>query len=103
MFSNVKSIEKKANFYFDGNVSSRTIHLNTGERKTLGFMLKGEYLFNAGVEELMEVLNGEMKIKLQGETEYSNFVQGTSFIVPKNTSFNVIVDSFADYCCSYKD
>lgn len=103
MFENIKSIGKKANFYFDGKVSSRTIFFNNGERKTLGFMLPGQYLFNAGVEELMEVSNGEMKIKLQGESEYTTFSQGMSFVVPSNTSFDVIVDTFADYCCSYKD
>ncbi|MFK5947188.1 MAG: pyrimidine/purine nucleoside phosphorylase, partial [Methylococcales bacterium] len=37
-FNNV-TIIKKANIYFDGNVSSRTIKFADGSTKTLGFML----------------------------------------------------------------
>ncbi len=102
MFINVKSVVKKANVYFDGRVSSRTIILENGEKKTLGFMMKGEYEFAAGVEELMEVLNGEMKIKLENREKFETFKEGQNFIVPANSKFKVIVENFADYCCSYK-
>ena len=54
-FKNV-SVIKKANVYFDGNVTSRTILLSSGERKTLGFMLAGIYEFNTDAEELMEIM-----------------------------------------------
>jgi len=43
-FNNV-SVVKKANVYFGGNVSSRTIRFADGSSKTLGFMLPGEYTF----------------------------------------------------------
>ena len=56
-FNNVKVI-KKATVYFDGKVTSRTVYFENGERKTLGFMMPGEYVFNTGVEELMEVTGG---------------------------------------------
>lgn len=36
-FNNVK-IVKKANVYFDGKVTSRTIYFEDGSHKTLGFM-----------------------------------------------------------------
>ena len=55
-FSNVKVV-KKANVYFDGKVTSRTVIFEDGSKKTLGFMQAGEYEFNTGVEELMESYN----------------------------------------------
>lgn len=45
MFEKV-NVESKANIYFDGKVTSRTIHLENGENVTLGFMLAGSYTFN---------------------------------------------------------
>lgn len=101
-FNNVKLI-KKANVYFDGKVTSRTIYLDNGERKTLGIMLPGEYEFNTAAQELMEVLGGEMDIMLKGETSYKTYSEGQSFIVPANSSFKLIIKGVADYCCSYKD
>jgi uncharacterized protein YaiE (UPF0345 family) len=65
-FNNVKLI-KKSNIYFDGKVTSRTVYLQNGERKTLGFMLPGEYEFNTAAQEIMEVLGGEMHIMLKGK------------------------------------
>lgn len=100
-FTNVK-IVKKANVYFDGKVTSRTVYLENGERKTLGFMLAGDYEFDTGAEELMEVLGGEMDIMQRGEDRYTTYKDGQSFIVPENSSFKVKVNTIADYCCSYK-
>lgn len=101
-FKNV-TLVKAANVYFDGKVTSRTFHMEDGERKTLGFMISGEYKFNTGAEELMEVLGGEMEIKLSGETSFTTYKTGDSFVVPANSSFDVIVNSYADYCCSYRE
>lgn len=97
------TIVKKANVYFDGKVTSRTVYTKEGERKTLGIFLPGEYEFNTGAEELMEVLGGEMKIMLPNETKYSTYKEGESFVVPANSSFKLIIEVVADYCCSYRD
>jgi len=35
------TVEQKANIYFDGKVTSRTIWLQDGTKKTLGIMLPG--------------------------------------------------------------
>lgn len=101
-FSNVKII-KKANVYFGGKVTSRTIFFENGEKKTLGFMLSGEYEFNTGAEELMEVIGGSMDIMQKNESEYKTYSEGESFVVPANSSFKIIVKEFADYCCSYNE
>jgi len=99
-FNNVKVI-KKANIYFDGNVTSRTVIFENGEKKTLGIMLKGEYEFNTDAAENMEILGGDMKVMLKGETEYKLYKEGESYDVPAKSSFKMIVDSYVDYCCSY--
>ncbi len=95
------TIIKKANIYFDGKVSSRTIVLSNGEKKTLGLMLPGEYEFNTEAKEIMEVLGGSMNVMLPGESDYSAYPEGTSFEIPAHSSFKLIIKEAADYCCSY--
>lgn len=101
-FQNVRVV-KKANVYFEGKVTSRTIYFDNGVKKTLGFMLPGEYEFNTASEEVMEILGGDMDVMIKGETEYTNYSEGNSFVVPANSSFKLIVKQYADYCCSYKE
>lgn len=101
-FKNAR-IVKKANLYYEGKVSSRTIYTESGERKTLGIILPGEYQFGTGAEELMEVLGGEMEVMRANENTYTLYKEGMSFVVPANSSFKTIVKGYADYCCSYRD
>ena len=101
-FDNV-SVVKKANVYFDGKVSSRTVLLGNGEAKTLGFMQPGEFEFSTNQKECMELLAGQWDVLLPGESEWKTFNAGESFNVDANVSFHVKVSDFADYCCSYTD
>lgn len=101
-FENVRVV-KKANVYFDGNVTSRAIYLDQGEKKTLGFMLAGEYEFSTAAEELMEVLGGEMEVLVKGAKEFTTYQEGSSFVVPADSNFQLKVKQYADYCCSYKE
>lgn len=101
-FTNARII-KKANVYFDGKVTSRTIYTSEGERKTLGMFLAGEYEFPVGAAELMEILGGEMDVMIAGEDKYTTYGEGQSFFVPANSSYKAIVKTVADYCCSYSD
>lgn len=101
-FENV-TIVKEANVYFDGKVTSRTVLFENGEKKTLGFMMAGEYEFNTEAEELMEVLGGDMDIMVAGNSEYTNYQPGQNFVVPASSSFKLIIKKYADYCCSYKE
>jgi uncharacterized protein YaiE (UPF0345 family) len=99
-FTNV-SVIKKANVYFDGNVSSRTIRFADGSVKTLGFMLPGEYTFNTADKELMEILAGELEVLLPGNDEWQAISSGEAFDVPANAAFTVKVSTATDYCCSF--
>ena len=101
-FKNV-TLVKKANVYHGGKVSSRTFYLENGERKTLGFMLAGDYEFGTGAPELMEMLSGGMDVLLPGKTQWEHYGEGQSFNVPGDSKFQVKVADFADYCCSYGD
>jgi len=99
-FNNV-TIIKKANVYFDGNVSSRTVNFADGTSKTLGFMLPGEYTFNTADKELMEILEGDLQVLLPETTEWQTIKGGESFNVPANAKFTVKVQTPTDYCCSF--
>lgn len=99
-FDNV-SIVKKANVYFDGKVSSRTIVFADGSKKTLGFMLPGEYTFNTGDAEVMEIMAGELEVLLPGTKNWQTISGGELFDVPANSAFTMKVKTASDYCCSF--
>lgn len=98
-FHNV-SVVKKANVYFGGNVSSRTIKFADGSSKTLGFMLVGEYTFNTAAPELMEIIDGELEVLLP-DSEWQSVKGGESFNVPANAKFTVKINTPTDYICSF--
>jgi purine/pyrimidine-nucleoside phosphorylase len=99
-FKNV-TIVKKANVYFDGKVTSRTVLFENGDKKTLGIMMPGEYEFGTADKEIMEVLAGNLQVKLPGSDKWLSFEGGKSFEVPANASFKLVVKEITDYCCSY--
>jgi len=99
-FDNV-TVELAGNSYFDGAVTSRTVNFADGSKKTLGFMLPGEYEFGTVAAELMEITSGELDVKLPDASEWISIKGGESFNVPANSKFQVNVKSITDYCCSY--
>ncbi|QKF73121.1 DUF1255 domain-containing protein [Aliarcobacter faecis] len=99
-FKDVELI-KKANIYFDGNVTSRTFIDSNGDKKSLGIMMVGEYLFGTVEAEIMEIIEGEVEVKLKGEEEWKTYKSGSSFSIPSNSSFDIKVKTISDYCCSY--
>ncbi|MGM0216252.1 pyrimidine/purine nucleoside phosphorylase [Enterococcus sp. AZ109] len=100
MLKNVDAV-KKANIYFDGKVTSRTLIQADGSKITLGFMLAGDYIFGTNEEELMTVLQGEMAVLLPNETKWKTITEGETFTVPKNSEFQAKVANYVDYSCSY--
>lgn len=98
---NKVTVVREANVYFGGKVVSRTVKFADGTRKTLGFMQAGEYAFDTGVAEVMEIIGGELDVLLPGSTHWKNVKAGESFNVPANSKFDLVVKTFADYCCSY--
>lgn len=98
-FENVRA-EKKANVYFEGKVSSRTIFLADGRRVTLGLMLPGVYKFSTNQNELMDITTGEMEVRLP-ESDWFTVAGGENFRVPAGQEFEVRARSLVDYCCYY--
>ena len=100
-FENVRII-KKANVYFGGQVSSRTVQFADGSKKTLGFMQAGDYEFGTEAPELMEILGGAMDVKLAGSDEWHTYAEGQAFEVERNSKFSLkVAEGGADYCCTY--
>jgi uncharacterized protein YaiE (UPF0345 family) len=99
-FQNV-TVVKKANVYFNGSVTSRTIVFADGAKKTLGIMLPGEYEFNTGAKELMEILSGELDVLLPQNSGWQTIQGEQAFEVPANSKFSLKVKTVTDYCCSF--
>jgi uncharacterized protein YaiE (UPF0345 family) len=99
-FKNVTVI-KKANAYFGGKVTSRTVLFPDGTKKTLGIMMPGDYEFGTAEKEIMEILAGKMEIQLPGSSAWQPVKGGESFEVPAHSKFKLKVAELADYCCSY--
>jgi uncharacterized protein YaiE (UPF0345 family) len=95
------TVVKKANVYFDGKVTSRTVVFSDGSKKTLGIMLPGEYEFNTADKEIMEILAGELEVLLPGAKGWQKVKGGEAFEVPAQSKFSLKVASLTDYCCSF--
>lgn len=99
-FTNV-TVKKRANIFFNGGVTSRTVVFPDGSRKTLGIMQPGEYEFNTSEKEVMEIMAGDLDVQLPGSTEWRTIRPGQSFDVPAKARFCLKVRSLTDYCCSF--
>jgi uncharacterized protein YaiE (UPF0345 family) len=99
-FRNV-TVVKKANVYFNGGVTSRTVLFPDGTKKTLGIMQPGEYEFSTSDKEIMEILSGELDAMLPGATSWKKVSGGESFEVAPNSKFTMKVKTLSDYCCSF--
>lgn len=100
----IKNVEliKKANIYFDGNVTSRTIIDQDGVKKSFGVMMPGEYTFNTQDPEHMEILSGKVEVLIAcGDSNWETIEEGDFFEVPANCSFDIKVLEITDYCCTY--
>ncbi len=99
-FKNV-TVVKKANVYFDGKVTSRTVLFADGSKKTLGIMLPGEYEFGTADKEVMEILAGNLDVLLPNGKQWKTFKAGDVFEVAGRAKFSLKVKEVTDYCCSY--
>lgn len=99
-FDNV-SVVKRANVYFDGKCVSHNVILPDGTRKSVGVILPAKLLFSTGSPEIMEVLAGECKVTLAGETEAKRYQAGDSFSVPGESSFQIEVLDTLHYVCHF--
>ncbi|WP_141432595.1 pyrimidine/purine nucleoside phosphorylase [Bacillus sp. 03113] len=99
LYENV-TLLPKANIYFGGKVTSRTIIFPDQTKKTVGIMLPGEYTFSTTSKEEMRIISGKLSFKLHGD-DWKEVDGSGVFYVPSNESFQLIVHDVVDYCCSY--
>ena len=95
------TIIKKANVYFDGKVTSRTVVFPNGSHKTLGIMFPGEYEFNTDDKEIMEIISGDLDVLITKSEGWKTIKGGEEFEIPAKSKFSLIVKNLTDYCCSY--
>jgi purine/pyrimidine-nucleoside phosphorylase len=101
-FDNVTAVAK-ANVYFQGKVVSHTILLADGSRKTLGLIYPGEYHFGTDAAERMDITAGRCRVRLDGQSAWSEYETGASFRVPAKSGFDIAVASdIAEYVCTFE-
>lgn len=101
-FTNVTALTK-ANVYFDGRVVSHSILFPDGSRKTLGLIYPGSYHFGTDKAELMEIVAGKCRVKLDGRTVTADYAAGQEFDVPAKSGFTIEVPEggICEYVCSF--
>lgn len=96
------SVVCKANIYFDGKVISHTILFADGSKKSLGLIAPGEFRFNTGVPERMDIVAGRCRARVAGSAEWRDYAAGDGFDIPGNAFFEIAVaDGHAEYICSF--
>lgn len=100
-FDNV-AVFKKANVYFDGKCVSHTVQFADGTRKSVGVIFPSSLTFNTGAPEIMELNAGRCRIRLKGDTEWTEYQGGQSFNVPGNSSFDIETLEMLDYVCHFE-
>lgn len=91
----------KSNVYFDGKCVSHTIHLDDGTRKTVGVIFPSTLRFTTGAPEVMQMVGGSCKVRLEGESDWRQYGPGDRFDVPGNSAFDIEVLEFMDYVCHF--
>ena len=89
------------NEYFDGKVVSLGFENKDGA-VTIGVMAAGEYEFGTSTVEYMTVTSGRMTVMLQRETVWKTYNEYETFVVEKDTKFQVRVEESTSYKCVYK-
>lgn len=95
------SVVKKANVYFDGKCVSHTVVLPDGTRKSVGVILPSTLNFGTGAPEIMELLDGRCRVKLAGESAWTEYRGGQSFKAPGNSSFDIETLETLHYVCHF--
>ena len=66
------------NEYFEGQVKSLGYKTSVGQ-STIGVMEVGTYEFGTSTYETMQVIEGEMIVKLPGASEWTTYKSGESY------------------------
>lgn len=93
----------KANIYFEGGVVSHTLVSADGSKKTVGVIRPGQYHFNTGAPERMDIIAGACRVKLAGQKDWTPFTEGQTFHVPGQSGFDINVEGgLTEYLCTFE-
>lgn len=95
------TVSTKANVYFDGKCVSHSIELPDGTKKSVGVILPSTLKFNTGAPEVMELVEGECRVRLAGSEGWTTYSGGQSFNVPGNSSFDIETVKTLHYVCHF--
>jgi uncharacterized protein YaiE (UPF0345 family) len=95
------TINTRANVYFDGKCMSHSIELADGTKKSVGVILPATLKFNTGAPEVMELIDGECRVRLAGSDAWATYAAGQSFKVPGTASFDIEVTKTLHYVCHF--
>jgi hypothetical protein len=94
------TVDPRANVYFDGKCVSHGIVLPDGSKKSVGVILPSTLTFKTGAPEVMELVEGECRVRLAGG-DWQPCAGGQSFEVPGNSSFDIEVTRPLHYICHF--
>jgi uncharacterized protein YaiE (UPF0345 family) len=94
-------ISTRANVYFDGKCVSHSIELADGTKKSVGVVLPSTLRFSTGAPEVMELIDGDCRVRLAGSEEWTRYVGGQSFSVAGNSAFDIEVVQTLHYVCHF--
>ncbi|CAG0901822.1 unnamed protein product [Darwinula stevensoni] len=98
-FDNI-SVIKTANIFEGGKCVSHTVIFADGSKKTLGVMFPGSLHFDIGSPEVMELIKGVCRVRINGG-EWQNMQGGQSFTVPENGNFDMDIQETIHYVCHF--
>jgi len=94
------TVNKKANFFFDGKCVSHTVTLASGERKSVGVILPSTLRFDLSTREVMEVVDGTAHVSINGAAEQA-YAAGQSWTVEAGGYFIIRAEAPVHYVCHF--
>lgn len=95
------TVSTRANVYFDGKCVSHSIELADGTKKSVGVILPSTLRFNTDAAEVMELVDGSCRVRLEGGDAWTTHASGQSFDVPAKSSFDIEVTQTLHYICHF--
>lgn len=93
------SINKKANVNLDGNCISYDLSFPGHTRKSIGVVLRSTVPFRADSPEVMEIVAGKCRVRVEPDGEWKAYEGGQRFQVPANARFELEAIEPTHYVC----
>jgi purine/pyrimidine-nucleoside phosphorylase len=93
------AIPKKADVFFGGKCISHNLFFPGGSRKTIGVLLPATVTFSAEEPEVMEIVEGMCRVRLERDGEWKTYAGGQRFFVPGACSFEIEALEPVHYVC----